>query len=76
MLTVTGNGTANTLTIEQTARTLSTATLELALDGAPVQSFRRVAELVVDTKAGADVVEMLTTINIDVTLNGGVVQIL
>jgi hypothetical protein len=46
-------------------------TLSLILDGAPAQTFRRVTELVVSMKGGADTVDLNSTINVDVSLDGG-----
>ncbi len=71
VLTVTGTDLANTLTVEQTGTDAIGVTLSLTLDGAPAQTFRRVTELVVFMEGGEDTVELGTTINVDVSLDGG-----
>jgi hypothetical protein len=71
LLDVTGTAASNTLNVEQDALDAVGATLALSIDGSPVRSFQRVTALLVDMQAGDDEVRLDSTLNVNVSLDGG-----
>ena len=71
VLKVTGDAAANSVLIEQTAASGSTASIKLTLDGGTSATYNDVKSVQIDAQGGDDVIQFATPTTIAATVDGG-----